>query len=61
MMDIRIYNVQSLYKVLTFCISNCYNQLYEFNSWGEALEFYKKEHEHFTIKYHFTMPEVLPF
>ena len=37
------------------------HQLYEFKSWGEALEFYKQEHKNFTIMYHFIMPEVLPF
>lgn len=36
-------------------------QLYEFKSWGEALEFYKQEHKNFTIMYHFIIPEVLPF
>jgi hypothetical protein len=36
-------------------------QLYEFKSWGDALEFYKQEHENFTIMYHFIMPGVLPF
>lgn len=36
-------------------------QLYEFNSWGDALDFYKTNHKYFGIMYHFVIPEVLPF
>lgn len=36
-------------------------QLYEFKCWGDALAFFKQEHKNFTIMYHFTMPEELPF
>lgn len=36
-------------------------QLYEFTSWGDALHFFKQNHKHFEIMYHFEIPEVLPF
>ena len=36
-------------------------QGYEFNTWGEALDFYKRNRKEFAIWYHFLMPDVLPF
>lgn len=36
-------------------------QGYEFNTWGEALDFYKRNRKEFTIWYHFLMPDILPF
>ena len=33
----------------------------EFDTWGEALDFYKRNRKDFTILYHFLMPDVLPF
>lgn len=36
-------------------------QGYEFGTWGEALDFYKRNRKDFTIWYHFLMPDVLPF
>ena len=36
-------------------------QGYEFNTWGEALDFFKINRKDFMIMYHFIMPEVLPF
>ena len=32
-------------------------QLYEFSSWGEALEFYKKDRKYFELMYHCTIPD----
>lgn len=36
-------------------------QLYEFRNWGEALDFFKRNRKHFTIMYHFVIPDVFPF
>lgn len=36
-------------------------QGYEFNTRGEALDFYKRNRKNFKIWYHFLMPDALPF
>ena len=36
-------------------------QGYEFNTWGEALDFYKRNRKDFKIWYHFLMPDAIPF